>query len=499
MGYRKILEGQYRTILSNMGWIFLCFSFILLLPVLSCFFYPSEWFHAQWFLYTAGISFLLGYLLWSRYRKGSLQQRLTINEGAIIVVSCWFGAIVLSALPFVFAGLLNFTQAFSESTNGWTTGGFSIMDIPATPRIFLLWRSLMQFFGGAGFAIIMLSSIGGGISSGMYLAEGRLDNLIPNIKKSAKMILIIYFTYTGIGTVAYRIAGMGWFDAINHTLTAIATGGYSTRAGSIGEFQSVSIEVITMVLMSLGLTGFGIHYLLWQRDWRHLRRCAEPWIYLVILVVCVPVIMFSLFGSVYPTLSESLRHTTFQIISGLSSTGFVTTEVTQWTGFSLFLIIILMAFGGMMDSTAGGIKLFRVYVIFQIFLTNIQSFFLPKGTVKIKRIWKGNSQYVIDDPMIHRVSFFMVIYFITLMVGVGILMFHGYSFFDSVFEYVSIMSTVGFSSGITHPDAAPMVLWTLSFGLILGRLEFIVVIFGISKVLRDLKIYAAHRWHIRKH
>ncbi len=493
MGYRKILEVQYRTLLSNMGWIFLCFSVILLLPVLACFFYPSEFHLAQWFLYASGISFLIGYFLWKSFRKGSVQQRLTIQEGAIIVVGSWLGAILLSALPFVFSGYLPFLQAVFESTSGWTTTGLTVVDVEQFPKILLFWRSLTQFFGGAGFAIIMLSSIGGGISSGIYLAEGRMDNLLPHIKKSAKMILIIYSTYTLIGCFAYAIAGMGWFDAINHSLTALATGGFSTRTDSIGAFQSTSIEAITLVLMTLGATGFGIHFLAWQRDWNHLKKCAEPYLYLAILAFVIPMVFLSLSQSIYSNLSDSLRHSVFQGISALTGTGFSTSDLVPWPGFSLFILVVLMIFGGMMDSTSGGVKLFRLYVVFQVILSHIQSFFLPKGTVQVKVVWKGNKKFVIQDFMIKSILVFLCLYFITLGAGVGVLLWHGNSLQNSLFEFTSALSTVGLSVGITRSDAPPLVLIAQTIGMFLGRLEFLVVIFGLSKVVRDTILYVTYR------
>jgi len=336
-------------ILGSLGWMFMSFALILLLPLLFCFFYPEEFSNAIYFVEAAAISFILGYILWFFFGKGSQRNQLTIHEGAIIIFFVWLGSVFFSALPFVFSNMLNLSHAIFESTSGWTTTGLTLVNEDKISKLFLVWRSLMQYFGGAGFAIIMLSSIGGGVSSGVYTAEGRIDNLQPHIKKSAKIIIFIYFSYAIAGIASYILAGMHPFDAFNHALTALATGGFSTRHASIGGFDSIPVEIITIVLMTLGTTGFGIHYLLWSGDFRQLKRNVEPWTYLFILILFIPLIIGGVFGSIYTNLGESVRHSVFQGVSALTGTGFATTDLQLWGHFPLLMLTLLMIFGGMMD------------------------------------------------------------------------------------------------------------------------------------------------------
>jgi trk system potassium uptake protein TrkH len=347
----------------------------------------------------------------------------------------------------------------------------------------------MQYFGGAGFAIIMLSSIGGGVSSGIYAAEGRTDNLQPHIKKSTKTILSIYITYALIGFSAYMLVGMNPFDAFNHALTGLATGGFSTRHASIGFYNSVPIEIITIILMTLGTTGFGVHYLLWSGDFKQLRKNVEPWTYFVILVIFIPLIISALFGGIYTSLPESIRQSTFQAVSALTGTGFATADMTVWNHYALFLMTLLMIFGGMMDSTSGGIKLFRIFVIFKAIWIEIQNFFLPKGAVKDYRAWKGNTEYKIDSNLMRSILIFTTLYLINYSVGVAVMLAHGYDFMTAAFEYASALSTVGLSLGITSTSAPDAIIWTETIGMFLGRLEFIIVLYAIAKIIRDLKQY----------
>ncbi|MFW6262749.1 MAG: TrkH family potassium uptake protein [Thermotogota bacterium] len=489
MAYKSYLKLQYKTILGSLGWMFMSFAILLLVPLVFCLFFPHEIPNAIYFVEAAALSFLLGYVLWFFFGKGTQNSRLTIHEGAIITFFVWMGAVFFSALPFVFANILSLSHAIFESTSGWTTTGLTLVHEERISKLFLVWRSLMQYFGGAGFAIIMLSSIGGGVSSGVYAAEGRMDNLQPHIKKSAKIILVIYFSYAVAGITAYIFAGMTPFNAFNHALTALATGGFSTSHSSIGGFNSVSVEIITIVLMTLGTTGFGIHYLLWSGDFRQLKKNVEPWTYLLILLLIIPLIIIGVFGSIYSSLSESIRHGIFQAVSALTGTGFATTDLTVWSHFPLFLLTLLMIFGGMMDSTSGGLKLFRIFVVFKAIWIEIQKFFLPKGTIRYASACKGNIEYKIDSTLLKSILIFSTLYLLNYVIGVGVLVAHGNDLMSSAFEYASALSTVGLSLGITSTSAPDPVIWVQTIGMFLGRLEFIVILYAIAKLARDLKQY----------
>ena len=183
-------------------------SVVLALPVLLLIFYPFEVEYAAAFLIPAAIAALSGFLL-RRFFKGGEEAALSLHEGGIIIVLAWFASIVFSSLPFMIAGLLGFSEAFFESVSGWTTTGLSMMDVSSTPHLFLFWRSLMQFVGGAGIAVVMLSAIIGPLGPGLYNAEGRSDLLLPNVRRSTRLIVTIYFGYTVLGTVLYAICGMG--------------------------------------------------------------------------------------------------------------------------------------------------------------------------------------------------------------------------------------------------------------------------------------------------
>jgi trk system potassium uptake protein len=271
--HNRYLIDRYRVMVGYAGTIFIGIAFLLLLPLLAALLF-AEWNVIYSFPDSGFFTLATGALLRYKFKVDS-DITLTIQEGGIIVLFAWIGAIIFSALPFLIFKQLNFTQAIFEATSGWTTTGLSVVDVTQTPKTFLLWRSIMQFIGGAGFTVMMLSAIIGPLGLGLFNAEGRSDKLLPNVTQSAKTIMLILSSYTLAGTILYMLAGMPWFDALNHALCALSTGGFSTQFNSIGEFNRLSIELVTIILMLLGATSFAAHYLLLNRDIKGFLRTAE--------------------------------------------------------------------------------------------------------------------------------------------------------------------------------------------------------------------------------
>ncbi len=496
--YLSILKTRYKVIAWNLGSLFQGFTFIILFPIIFVIFYPKELPNVQYFLEAALISFLVG-LLFKELAGISKQQAslVMIQEGAVIVLFSWIGVIIISALPFIFAKMLNFSQAIFEATSGWTTTGLTVVNVTKASRLFLVWRSVMQYIGGAGFAIIMVGSIIGPGGFGLYSAEGRTDNILPNIKDSTKMIMVMYLTYAAAGTISYILVGMPPFDAFNHSLTALATGGFSTRAGSIGEFHSAAIEAVTIVLMFLGTTGFGIHYTLWKGNFRAFLKNGEPWLMLFTTTVATFVIAAKGLGWVFATKMQAFRESLFQVVSALTGTGFSTVDFTahHWPLFStgMFILTVLMILGGMMDSTSGGLKQFRVYVTLRLIFDAILKFIRPRNAVRTIVVWKGDKAKVVDRGMVREILLVFTLYFTTYAIGVTILTLYGFSLQDSMFEFASALSGVGLSCGVTKPDLALGAMWTLTIGMFLGRLEFLVIIYSISKLIKDAMLALSRR------
>lgn len=481
------LKLKYRLLLNYLGVVMMVNGLILIMPLIMLPFYKDEVNQAKFFLIPAAVVALFGSILWILNKKVGSQVALSIHEGGIIVVLSWIITCVISAIPFVLEGTLNFTQAMFEAVSGWTTTGLSVVDVTATSHVFLFWRSVMQLFGGAGIAVIVLAAIIGPSGRGLYSAEGRSDLLLPNITKSAKLIMTIYLGYIFAGIALYSFAGMPFFDAINHSIAALSTGGFSTVPSSIGEYNSIAIEFITLILMLAGTINFAAHYILLKGDFKRFIRLGEIKIMFFLLSIFIPLVSFFSLNGLYTNVSKVIRVGLFELISALSTTGFSTVSYTDWNDFGIFIMILLMLVGGGTGSTAGGIKQYRIYVLYKSLLENIKGFVKPPKRIKEIEVNRPDGKAFLDNEHVTDVSNFVFIYMVIYFIGVMILMLHGYPLKESMFEFASSLGTVGLSVGITSASAPAAVLWTETVGMFLGRLEILVIIYALTKVIKDIK------------
>lgn len=474
-----------RNILGIFGILLMFVGGLILLPLLLLPFYPDEMDQAIYFIIPAATALLMGFLL--KLLRPRHDIKLNQREGAVIVLGIWVVAALFSALPFVISGMLNFTQAYFEAVSGWTTTGLSVVDVTTAPHIFLLFRSIMQFFGGLGFVLIVVSALSETFGMRLYSAEGHSDKLLPNLAKSSRMIIAIYMGYFLAGTVLYVIFGMPLFDAINICMAALSTGGFAITPDSIATYHSFSIELITIVLMILGATNFLIHLLLIRRKFRKIIQIGELKFMFFLLGIFIPLVAVISLTGLYGSFGEALRVSLFNITSALTTTGFSTVSYSNWPSFAWLMLILMMIIGGGAGSTAGGIKYGRIYVMFKAFYWNIRRKFLPEHTVNEISINRPEGKVYIEPGIFTEAANYVFVYFVVLCIGTGILAAYGYSLQDSLFEYASALGTVGLSVGVTTPGMPPVALWSMTVGMLLGRLEIYVVFIGIIKVGKDIK------------
>lgn len=482
--YRSYLRQRYRVILAYTGMIWLIVGALMLAPLLLLFFDMREVALAWGMILPGTILVALGFTLW-RLLRPSHPPSLSYQEGTVIVVLAWLMAILWGALPFCLLLGLPWTEAVFESTSGWTTTGLSVIDVTQTPRLLLLYRSITQLAGGAGLAIITLSALAGPAGVGLSNAEGRSEQLVPHIQRSVKLVLTMYAGYVIVGIVLLFVSGMEWFDAVNHAFTALSTGGFSTRAASIGYWDSPQVEAAVILLMLLGTLNFMTGYLLLRRKGWAVLRNGELHMEALLIPVAALFLFVGVTWSLYPSLSKGLRVAIFEVVAALSTTGFSTVPYVGWNGFGLLLLIVLMIIGGGAGSTAGAMKQYRVYVLYRALIWEIRRNFLPQGAVSAPEMWQGEAKHFITREQLRQVSLFVFLYLVTLLIGSLIIAFHGFAFDVSLFEFTSSLGTVGLSLGVTAPDTPIAVLWAQIVGMILGRLEFFAVIYGVMKLARD--------------
>ena len=497
---KEYLIQQYAAILSSIGMILLLAGAVMLTPLLVLATCPEEAIHAWAFILPAGCCALLGLVLW-RLSRASSEITLSIQEGGIIVLVSWIVVIFFSAWPFVSILGLSISRAFFESMSGWTTTGLSVVDVARAGPMILLWRSVMQLAGGAGLAIIMMSAIVGPTGVGISSAEGRSDQLVPHVRQSARLVLIIYSCYAAAGTFAYWIAGMSPFDALNHAFAAVSTGGFSTRVESIGYWGSPAIEAVSLPLMLLGNLSFVTAWLLWRGRLRPASRNGEVRLLVVLIPLSAAAIflltsqaIYSQLGSqIGPQLAKSIRVALFETVTAITTTGFSTVGYGNWNAFGVLLLIVLMLIGGGTCSTAGGIKQFRVYLFYKLLVWEIRHSFLPRSTIFERPVWEGNRRVFVDDARVRQVAIFVFLYLATFLGGALFLCACGYSLGDSLFEFASALGTVGLSVGVTSAQMPDAALWAEILAMFLGRLEFTVVIVSLLKLFRDGRLLLVTR------
>jgi len=483
--YSNYLRQRYQAIAAYFGLICCLAATIILSPLLALFAYPEEISIAWGFLIPGGILAAIGLFLWWKCSP-KRSQTLTLQEGSVIVVLSWLVAIAFSTIPFITVAGLNFTQAAFESTSGWTTTGLSVVNVEATSHLILLFRSAIELAGGAGLAIITLSAIAGISGSGLTSAEGRSEQLAPNVRRSAKLVLSIYSAYVVLGIIALKIAGMSWFDAVNHSFAALSTGGFSTHSNSIGYWNSPAIEAVTIVLMFLGTLNFVSAYFTIRGKFKPVFRNGEIRLQALLIPLCILIVFFGVAIGLYPTMEKAARVAIFETISALSTTGFSTVGYGDWNGLGWAILLLLMLIGGGSGSTAGGIKQFRIYALYRALIWEIKRMLLPKNAVTEPSLWQGESRSFLGDSQIRNISMFVFIYLLVFAIGTVIISSCGYPLEDSLFEYASCLSTIGLSIGVTSIDAPSAVLWTQIIGMFLGRLEFFTVFIGIVCFMSDI-------------
>jgi trk system potassium uptake protein TrkH len=488
MRYKAYLRERYRIIAAYTAGIGVLIGLILLSPLLSLLFFPDVWRDSAAFITIGGGVILLNFALWW-FTRVKEEAHLSRQEGMVILSFGWTAAILTSALPFIWLEGLTPTQAIFEAASGWTGTGFTVLDVGAASPMVLMFRSTMQLVGGAGFAIIVLTTTSGLIGTGLSSAEGRDELLVPNVRRSAEVVLQIYLAYNTLGTLALWAAGMSLFDALNHTFAAIGTGGFSTRPEGVAYWDSQLIEIILMALMTLGMTNFATAYLLAKRKYRAFLFNGEIRTMVFFMVLGVGILLTTTTRQAYGGWGEGLRYAAFEAISAMSCTGFSLTTYTNWSDAGWMMMIALMLIGGGSGSTAAGIKLVRIYILAKALVWEVRYAFLPGQIVREPIIWRGEQRGFIKDSQVREAALFGFFYLFTWFVLSIFMMSSGYDFRESLFEVASALSGVGLSSGLVSPADPPYVLLTLALAMLLGRLEFFALLIGVLKMASDAADY----------
>ena len=467
---------------SNRGRLMVMIGLLVIAPVAILPFYPQDMGYAIYFLLPGLLSVLAGGLVCAFGKRETYfsSDRLTAQQHSNnTVLFTWFWGIAVGAMPFFLSKQLKLVQSLFESVSGWTTTGLSVMDVTSTSHIFLFYRSFMQYCGGLGFVMMMVMLVSGKRSMDLFNAEGHPDKLMPNLKQTAQTIFEMYIIFLILGTVGYVVCGMPLFDSLCHAMCSLSTGGFSTRLNSIGEYHSLSIEIVTTQLMLIGTTNFAVLLLLLRGKWRQALQVSEMRFLFLLLLIFVPLMALSLSGELGMGFGEGLRHALFNASSALSTSGYATMSYESWPSFAIGLMILLMLIGGGIGSTAGGLKLTRVYLILRMIGQNMKRKLLPQRCVDAPTYVKAQGRTKIDEELCSDTVGFVGCYLLLFTAGVLLLtLTAGCDLEKAMFEFASALGTVGLSIGLTGPTTNNATLIVEMVGMILGRLEIFIVLTG---------------------
>ena len=478
---KKPLTG-YKLVAYYMGIFMIMIGCIVLTPLIVLAFYPEEYVYAPHFVIPGMTTILVGYLLHYFLKKGEVTQ-LQKHQDSLLVLLVWVLAITISSIPWMMTGKYNFTQAVFECTSGYTTTGLSVVTPEECPKIFLMFRSIMLFVGGIGLVLVMSCAISDRWGLRLFNAEGHTDKLLPNLKKSARAILLIYSTYIILGVIAYCIAGMNLFDAINHSIAALSTGGFSTKNLNILAYHSVAIDIISDVLMLLGGTNFLVHLYLFRGQIKKVWKHCETKFIIFFSLAMFPIMTLMLYFNDYANFGESMNIAFFQYVSALTTTGFSNVADTgAMPSCFKFMMIIMMLIGAGIGSTGGGIKQYRIVAATKGLFYNFKRGLSPRRTIFTHYIDKTGSTEELTDEEIASSHNYIILYLLIFFLGSLIFTCYGHSLDDAMFEFASALGTVGISVGVTGYNAPALVLWTGTLGMFFGRLEILVVFNAFARI-----------------
>ena len=450
----------------------------------------------QWGILKAGIlTVLIGITLWffNRNAKKNLQKK----EGYLIVTLGWLMLTLTGTLPYLFTGAIsNFTNAVFETISGYSTTGSSILtDIESMPKGILFWRSATHWIGGMGIivltvAVLPLLGIGG---MQLFMAEApgpSADKMHPRITETAKRLWLIYFILTFSEFFLLKIAGMTWFDAINHAMATMSTGGFSTKNASVAHWNgSPVIQYIITAFMLIAGANFVLTYFALKGQVRKVFQSEEFKYYFFGILGLTAIITVIIVNFQDPNLVTSInhpkpwgetesafRHAAFQVTSVLTTTGFVTADFTMWSYFATTLMFSLFFIGGSAGSTSGGVKIVRHIIMIKNSFYEFKKLLHPNAIIPVRYNGTG-----IPKNIIYNILAFFILYMLIFIVGSIILTFFGLDFESAIGATASSLGNIGPAIGSVSPvdNFAHLSIgakWFCSFLMLIGRLELFTVL-----------------------
>ena len=403
------------------------------------------------------------------------------KAGFAITALAWISMALVGAVPFVISGdIPSYVDAVFETVSGFSTTGASILvDVEALSKSTLFWRSFTHWIGGMGVLVFVMAILPNFTDRSIHIMRAEMPGpivgkLVPRVKDTAKILYMIYIFLTVLEIVLLRLGNMNWFESIVHTFGTAGTGGFGVKGDSIASYSPYCQWVIAIFMLIFGI-NFNVYYLLLMRRVRTVLKSSELWCYISIVFISITAITVNIM-SMSKSMSEAIRNSVFQVASIVSTTGYATTDFNVWPGFSKAILFLLMIVGACAGSTAGGLKVSRVVILFKAVLKEIRKMLHPRSVSKIH--FEGKP---LEDATMNSVTTYFVIYMLCFLGTFLLISFESFGFESNFSAVAACFNNIGPGFDMVGPtsnynaytDFSKIVL---SFAMLLGRLEIFPLI-----------------------
>jgi len=470
--------SNYKTVFFTLGVLQIILGLSMIIPLITQFIFDEI---DSGFLSAGIVSIIFGVLFF--LSNLDHEKKINLPQAFLLTALSWLSIAVFGSLPFIFSDIqLSFTDAFFESMSGITTTGSTIItNLNETPKGILLWRAMLQWLGGIGIIVMAITLMPimnvGGMQLFKVSSNDTAEKILPKSKEIAIRLIVIYSFLTFVCAIFYKIFGMSFFDSITHSMTTLATGGFSNYNDSIGHFDSALIEITSMVFIILGSVPFIAYIKFLNGDKKIFIADTQIKTFIKIIIFSIIILFVYLVFKNNSGFVIDIRSISFNVISILTGTGYVTENFSQWGNFPLIFFLVLMFIGGCAGSTTCGIKIFRVQILYQFLINQLKKQIYPRG-IFVTKYEKNN----IDDKFMSSIISFIYLYIVIFFIITALLSITGLDFITSISGAATSISNVGPGLGeMIGPNGnfsqlSDVSKWILSFGMILGRLELFAIL-----------------------
>ncbi|MDF2840351.1 MAG: TrkH family potassium uptake protein [Clostridia bacterium] len=462
-----------RLVFKSIGLLLICEAIALIPSLVVALIYKEH--NALVFFDTIGILFCVAVpLCMITIRNKNMYAR----DGYAIVALGWIFMSLFGALPFYFSGTIpSFIDCFFETSSGFTTTGASILtNIEAMPKSILFWRSFTHWIGGMGVIVLTLAILPSLGARGIQMMKAESPGLnpgklVPKVGETAKILYGIYVIITIVEVSLLVLAGMPLFDSFIHTFGTVGTGGFSSMNASVGAYNNVAIELIITVFMFLSGVNFTLYYYMLKGNLTSPFKDAEFKFYLGTIAAAILFITLDINANTFHNIWESLRHSSFQVVSIITTTGYVSTDFEKWSMFSKIILFMIMFIGACSGSTGGGMKSIRILVLFKVMKRELLQIIHPRAVYSV-RIGKK----AVDEKTLSEVLGFFFMYIIVFIAGVLIVSLDNMDWGTTISSVAATLSNIGPGFGVVgavgnYSTLSDVSKVTLSLIMIIGRLE----------------------------